>query len=233
MPDTNIRVLVSEDNDVLRQDFCEMIEDSPDMVLAGAASTGAEAVKLALERDVDIILMDIEMEKYHDGIEAANAIAEHKPDVGVIFLTVHEDDETVYRAYSIPTAKDYIVKSAEHADILQRIKDIYDEMQGAPASIASKIQTEFSRLKQTENSLLFFVNILSQITQAEKEIIGLLLDKRKIEEIARIRRVEPVTIKSQIGTLLKKFNRRRTKDIVQLIDRLNLRFLFRTDKEES
>jgi Response regulator containing a CheY-like receiver domain and an HTH DNA-binding domain len=223
-----IKVMVAEDNEILRQDFCEMIMACPDMELAGSAASGAEIVRLSLSADVDMILMDIEMEKYQDGIEAAGILSVQKPRTGIIFLTVHEDDETVYRAFSVPTAKNYIVKSAEHAAILQSIRDAYKEMRGAPPSIVSKIQREFSRMKHAEIDLLSFMGVFSRITQAEKEIIRLLLDNYKIDEIARMRRVETVTIKSQINKLLKKFRMRRTREIVEHVKELKLEFLFQS-----
>jgi len=221
-----IKVIIAEDNDILRQDFSEMIELCPHMELLGAASTGAEAVELSMQYDANIILMDIEMESHQDGIEAAGRLSAMKPELGVIFLTVHEDDETIYKAYTLNNARDYLVKSAEHAEILHSIEGAFkDQTHGSPSK-ASKLQSEFSRLKQTENSLLFFMGILSQITQAEREIIKLLLQSYKVEEIAQIRMVEAVTIKSQINTLLKKFNMRRTREIVSLIHKLNISFLF-------
>jgi len=229
MPETSspIKVMVAEDNEILRQDFSEMIMSCPDMELAGSAASGAEIVRLSMQADVDMILMDIEMDKYHDGIEAAGILSVSKPQTGIIFLTVHEDDETVYRAFSIPTAKNYIVKSADHADILKSIRDAYREMRGAPPSIVSKIQREFSRMKHKELELFSFIHVFSQITQAEKEIIKLLLENYKIDEIARVRHVETVTIKSQISRLLKKFRMRRTSEIVKQVKELDLDFLFR------
>lgn len=221
-----IKVIIAEDNDILRLDFSEMIEDCSSMILLGSASTGAEAVELAQQCDANIILMDIEMESHQDGIEAASKLSTLRPDLGVIFLTVHEDDETIYQAYTLNNARDYLVKSAEHEEILRSIEDAFDEQIHGSSSMASKLQSEFSRLKQTESSLLFFMSILSQLTQAEKEIIKLLLENYKVDGIAKIRMVEPVTIKSQINTLLKKFNMRRTREITSLIRKLNISFLF-------
>jgi len=221
-----INVLIAEDHEILRQDFSEMIEGSARMTLVGAAATGDEAVDLAMVTAADIVLMDIEMASHQDGIEAAHRLSLLKPDIGVIFLTVHEDDETIYKAYTLSNARDYLVKSAEHAEILRSIEDAYEEQTRGSSSMASKLQSEFSRLKQTETSLLFFMNILSQLTQAEREIIKLLLKGCKVDEIARLRMVEPVTIKSQINTLLKKFGMKRTKEIANLIRRLNVTFLF-------
>jgi len=221
-----IRVLIAEDHEILRQDFSEMIEGSERMTLIGTAATGDEAVELVMHTAVDIILMDIEMASHQDGIEAAHRLSALAPNVGIIFLTVHEDEETIYKAYTLSNARDYLVKSAEHKEILRSIEDAYAEQTHGSSSMAHKLQSEFSRLKQTETSLLFFMNILSQLTQAEREIIQLVLKNYKVNEIARLRMVEPVTIKSQINTLLKKFGMKRTKEIANLIRRLNVTFLF-------
>jgi DNA-binding NarL/FixJ family response regulator len=224
-----IRVMIAEDIEVLRRDFCEMIERCPGMELVGAAASGEEIVRLALAADVDIILMDIEMASYNDGVEAAGLISADKPETGIIFLTVHEDEETIFKAYSIAAAKNYLVKSTEHEEILQSIRAAYKEKCQATPSVSVKIRGEFSRLKQTELSLIWFMNIMSQITLTEKEIIRLLLENRKVEEIARMRHVEPVTIKSQINKLLKKFNMTRTREVMDLIRKLKLTFLFENE----
>lgn len=221
-----IKVAVAEDHDILRQDFTEMIESCPQMEWAGSVATGNKAVELALQTDLDIILMDIEMESHQDGIEAANRLSVLKPELGIIFLTVHEDDETIYKAYSLSNARDYLVKSAEHDEIIRAIETAYFEQTYGSHSMASKLKSEFSRLKQTESSMISFMSILSQLTQAEREIIKLLLTGCKLEDIARLRMVETVTIKSQINTLLKKFRMNRTREIVSFIRELHVSFIF-------
>ncbi|QNK60285.1 MULTISPECIES: response regulator [Paenibacillus] len=221
-----IKVAVAEDHDILRQDFSEMIENQPGLEWVGAAATGNEAVELAQRQEPDIMLMDIEMETHQDGIEAANRLSLLRPNIGIIFLTVHEDEETIYKAYTLSNARDYLVKSAEHDEIIRCIESAYTEQQHGSSSMSSKLKSEFSRLKQTESKLIRFMGILSQLTQAEREIIKLLLAENKVEHIARIRMVETVTIKSQINTLLKKFGMKRTREIVGLIHELNVAFIF-------
>lgn len=221
-----IKVAIAEDHHILRQDFTEMIESRPNMEWVGSAVTGHEAVELALRENPDIMLMDIEMESHQDGIEAANRLSLLRPELGVIFLTVHEDDETIYKAYTLNNARDYLVKSAEHHEIIRSIESAYAEQKHGSASMSSKLRSEFSRLKQTESRLIFFMGILSQLTPAEREIVKLLLEGCKVEEIARVRMVEPVTIKSQINTLLKKLRMKRTKEISSLVRELNVEFIF-------
>ena len=94
-----IRVAVAEDIDYLRRDIADVIAQAPGLELVGQASSGGEIVELAGRQQVDVALMDIEMERYDSGIRAASEIARFSPDTVFVFLTVHEDDELIYRAF--------------------------------------------------------------------------------------------------------------------------------------
>ena len=77
-----------------------------------------------------------------------------------------------------------------------------------------------------ERSLLFFINSVGKLTSAERDLVRLLLEGKKVREIAEIRCVEQVTVKTQIKGLLRKFGCARTKDIVELIKELGVAHLF-------
>ena len=85
---------------------------------------------------------------------------------------------------------------------------------------------EYSRLRSSEKSLLFFINSVSKLTAAERELVRLLLEDKKVKEIAALRCVELVTVKTQIKSLLRKFGCSRTKEIVETIRELNVAHLF-------
>ena len=85
---------------------------------------------------------------------------------------------------------------------------------------------EYTRLQRSEKSLLFFINNVSQLTSAERELLRLLLDGKKVKDIAQIRCVEIITVKTQIKGLLRKFGCSRTKEIVSMIQELNISHLF-------
>ena len=85
---------------------------------------------------------------------------------------------------------------------------------------------EYSRLRTSERSLLFFISTASQLTAAERELVHLLLEDKKIKEIAAQRCVEVVTVKTQVKSLLRKFGCTRTKEIVSTIRELNVTHLF-------
>lgn len=94
------------------------------------------------------------------------------------------------------------------------------------ARIQKMLMSEYSRLRRSEQSLLFFITNVGQLTPVERELVRLLLQNYKVGQIAELRVVELVTVKTQIKSLLKKFNCTRTKEIVNLIHELKLEHLF-------
>lgn len=220
-----IKIMIADDFRILLEDLKEIINATENMEVVGVASSGKEAVSIARESPFDLFLMDIEMEDDHAGIIAAEAIREIKPDAKIIFLTAHETKETILTAMGTG-ALDYLVKGLEEKEVLEHISNAYH---GKPM-LDSKIQTivfkEYQRLQQSEQSLLYFIKNISSLTPAEKELVSHLLEGRKVKEIASLRSVEIVTIKSQINRLLKKFNVKRTKEIVKTIKELELQHLF-------
>ena len=220
-----IKIMVAEDFDLLREDLCDLINAQRDMEVEGAAASGREITELARGKECDIILMDIEMENIKAGIVAAQAILESKPQQKIIFLTAHETDNMVFTAMDTG-AIDYIVKGSKEEDILNHIRKAYEGKPIMETNIQAKIMQEYSRLRRSERSLLFFINNVSQLTKTERELIQLLLQGKKVNEIAKLRCVELITVKTQIKSLLRKFGCARTKEIVKMIQELNLTHLF-------
>lgn len=220
-----IRILVAEDFDLLREDLCDILEHQEDMTVAGSAATGEAIQALALDTDFDLILMDIEMETVTAGIRATERILERKPEAKVLFLTAHETDNMILTSMGAG-AVDYIVKGCDDAELFRHIRSAYAGQPLLDGKIQNLLLKEYSRLRTSERSLLFFISTVSQLTAAERELVRLLLEDRKIKEIAAIRCVEVVTVKTQIKSLLHKFGCTRTKEIVNTIRELNVTHLF-------
>ena len=121
---------------------------------------------------------------------------------------------------------DYIVKDSPTELIIEHIKNAYNGRPIMQAHIQNVVMKEYKRLQMSERSLLFFISNVSGLTKAERELVKLLLDDKKIKEIAQIRCVEQITVKTQIKSLLRKFGCTRTKEIVSIIKDLNLYHLF-------
>lgn len=220
-----IRILVAEDFDLIREDLCDTLEQQEDMTVVGSAATGEAILALALERDFDLILMDIEMETTTAGIRATERILEQKPEAKVLFLTAHETDNMILTSMGAG-AVDYIVKGCDDAELFRHIRSAYAGQPLLDGKIQNLLLKEYSRLRTSERSLLFFISTVSQLTAAERELVRLLLEDRKVKEIAAIRCVEVVTVKTQIKSLLHKFGCTRTKEIVNTIRELNVTHLF-------
>ena len=220
-----IRILVAEDFDLIREDLCDTLEQQEDMTVVGSAATGEAILALALERDFDLILMDIEMETTTAGIRATERILERKPEAKVLFLTAHETDNMVLTSMGAG-AVDYIVKGCDDAELFRHIRSAYAGQPLLDGKIQNLLLKEYSRLRTSERSLLFFISTVSQLTAAERELVRLLLEDRKVKEIAAIRCVEVVTVKTQIKSLLHKFGCTRTKEVVNTIRELNVTHLF-------
>ena len=221
-----IDIIIAEDFDIIREDIAEIINSQPDMRIVGEAKSGNEAVELAKKINCDIIIMDIEMDCINDGIKAAIRILEFDPYKKIIFLTAHETDNFVIDAMATG-AKDYVVKGLADEDLLRHIRSTYEGESQLDSQIQNILVTEFARLRQSEKSLLYFINNLSKLTLAEREIISMLIEGKKVKDIANARTVELSTVKAQIQTLLKKFECGRTSQIVQIIKELNLTYLFK------
>ena len=220
-----IRILVAEDFDLIREDLCDTLEQQEDMTVVGSAATGEAIQALALEHDFDLILMDIERETPTAGIRATERILERKPEAKVLFLTAHETDNMILTSMGAG-AVDYIVKGCDDAELFRHIRSAYAGQPLLDGKIQNLLLKEYSRLRTSERSLLFFISTVSQLTAAERELVRLLLEDRKVKEIAAIRCVEVVTVKTQIKSLLHKFGCTRTKEIVNTIRELNVTHLF-------
>lgn len=221
-----IQVMVAEDIPLLLEDFCDTVSRAGDMEIAGAALTGQEITRLAQERDCDVILMDIEMETMQAGILAAEAIHQRKPEVKIIFLTAHETEDIILSAMA-SGAVDYVVKGCEEEVLLEHIRKAYADEPALERHVQQIVMREYSRLHQSERSLIFFISNVARLTPAERELVRLLLQGLKVQEIAQARCVEVVTVKTQIKGLLNKFGCTRTKEIVALIRQMGLEHLFR------
>ncbi len=220
-----INILVAEDFDLIREDLCDTLSSQEDMRVVGQAASGAEAVALAGTTGCELILMDIEMETATAGIRAAERILEAQPDMMIIFLTAHETENMILTSMGAG-AVDYIVKGCPDEELLMHIRSAAAGRPMLDGKIQNMLLKEYSRLRASEKSLLFFINSVSKLTSAERDLVRLLLEGKKVREIADIRCVEVTTVKTQIKGLLRKFGCARTRDIVELIRELNVAHLF-------
>lgn len=220
-----IRVIIAEDIDIIRENYIEELAGYDELEIVGSASSGAGIVEVFKNVSANIVLMDVEMETQTAGIDAAREICELDPDVKVIFLSVREDDSTIISSLATG-AVDYMVKSDDIEKIADHIKKAYHDKVEMELAIQRCMRDEFMRLSKSNHEMILFTKKLATLTLAEREIISCLLSNYKMKDIAEKRCVELVTIKTQVGQLLRKFDVSRTKEIVKQIREMKLEELF-------
>lgn len=217
-----IKVLLAEDMDPIRKKYVKIITGAPDMEVVADVDSGKAAVEAFRNTHPDVVLMDIEMETPDAGIRAAQTILQENPSVKVIILTVYEEDELIFTAFQIGVC-DYILKNAHTEEILQSIRNAYENKSPLRPEIASRILGEFKRVRSYETSFLYAVNIVSTLTTTELEILGLVLDGKSRKDICELRNVEMSTVKTQIHNILVKFGKSNMDEVTKLITELNLK----------
>lgn len=223
-----IRVLVAEDFTILREDLCDTINRQPDMRVVGDAADGKVICELAQSTEFDVVLMDVEMESTTAGILAAERILDEKQDAIILFLTAHETENIILTSMAVG-AVDYIIKGCGEDELLLHIRRAFEGSPMLDAHVQNTVLKEYTRLRRSEHSLLYFIHNVSQLTATERALVRLLLEGKKVKEIAAVRCVEMVTVKTQIKGLLRKFGCSRTKEIVEMIRELNVAHLFYGD----
>jgi len=216
-----IKIIVVDDLKEIQNYFKMILNREADMEVIATASSGKESCKIILEKKPDIVLMDVQMETETAGIDAIEYIKQKESETKFIILTIHEEDEILFKAYAAG-AVDYIVKDSSIVDILNSIRNTYNNNLAMRPEIASKIIAEFSRLKKEQNSLIYTLNIISKLTNTEFDILRDIYFGSSYKKIAQERCVEEVTIRTHINKILKKFNQKRIKDVVKILNDLNI-----------
>ncbi len=211
-----IRVLIVDDMETFRERFREVLSSDPAIEVVGTASSGEEAVAIAFKQRPDVVLMDVIMENDRAGITAAMQICAALSSVKIIMSTVLEDDETVFNAFQIG-AVDYLLKNAQPEEILSAIKLAFIDQSTLSPLIAKKLRKEFVNLRGSQESIKLILHIVRVLTQVELDILLLLCDGRSRNEISHIRCIELSTVKTHIGSILKKLEMKTSSDIVKIL----------------
>jgi DNA-binding NarL/FixJ family response regulator len=215
-----IKVLIADDIAEIAQYFARILREEEDIEVAGTASSGEEAVEMARALNPHIVLMDIQMETKIAGIDAIGKIREFNPAIKAIILTIHSRDDLIFKAYSVG-AMDYIIKTSPVEDILRSIRAAASNNLMLRPEIANKILSESRRISESQGKMKEVLKVMIKITNTEFEIIRMVYDGCPYREIAEQRFVEETTIRSEIFRILRKFDKKKMKDVIALLKEIN------------
>jgi DNA-binding NarL/FixJ family response regulator len=192
-----LRVLIADDHVLFRDGLRALLRSAAGTQLVGEATTGEEAIRLAAEIQPDVILMDIRMPGI-DGIEATRQIVRTSPHIGIVMVTMLEEDHAVFAAMRAG-ARGYLLKGADHEEMLRAIRVVGSGEAIFSASIAVRLMDYFAQLRP-----LVAPQILPELSNREREILELVAQGWKNAEIATHLNLTLKTVRNHISNILSK-----------------------------
>jgi DNA-binding NarL/FixJ family response regulator len=191
------RVLIVDDHPLVRSGIQALLASVPDMAVAGTAGTGEEAVTMAEQLQPDIVLMDLHMPGMN-GIEATRRILQVSPRIGILVLTMLDDDDSVFAAMRAG-ARGYLLKGADQLEVLRAITVVgHGEAIFSP-SIAQRLMQYFANMRPVLPRSVF-----PELTEREREILGLIGVGRTNAEIAGELVLSPKTVSNHVSNIFNK-----------------------------
>jgi len=223
---SSIRVLLVDDQQIVRQGLATILEYAPGIEVAGQAGDGREAVALAHDLRPDVVLMDLKMPRL-GGIPATRQICTDLPDTHVIILTTYDTDDLVFEGIKVG-AKGYLLKDATGEMLVEAIRGVMRGESQLDPSVARKVLGEFQRLavqlpaRPTKEPLDDAVSdgVIEPLTPREEEVLYLLAEGLSNKEIGARLHLTEGTVKNYVSAIISKLQANdRTHAVVTAIRR--------------
>jgi DNA-binding NarL/FixJ family response regulator len=195
-PSGKTLVLVADDHALFRYGMRAMLNSDPQFEVIGEAATGEEAVALAAELGPDIVLMDIQMPGLN-GIEATRKIVRADPEVGVVVVTMFEEDDSVFAAMRAG-ARGYVLKGGDADEVVKVVRAVAEGGAHFGPDVARRLMGFFSSPKHAPTE------VFPELTAREGEVLDLIARGLNNTEIADRLYVSQKTVRNHVSnTFLK------------------------------
>lgn len=197
-----IKVLIADDHTLFRQSLRRTLELDSKISVVGEASTGSQVIEQAREFRPDIVLMDIRMQNV-DGIEATRQLRHDIPDIGVIIVTMYDDDKLLFETIKAG-ANGYVLKTTPIDKLLMNIRAVAKGESLLNSNIARRILDEFARL--AEHQIQREDKGPARLTCREMEILDFISKGNANKEIARRLFISDKTVKNHLSNIYHKLH---------------------------
>lgn len=192
--DNKIRVIVADDHKLVRDGICKLLELSDDIVVVAEAGDGLEAVSLVREHFPDLVLLDLNMPRMN-GIEAIKKIKEISPEIRVLILTMHGDEEYVYQVIQAG-AEGFIQKDIKPEDLTNSIYRVLKGENVFPTQIEKEVE---ANQQQSEDDI-------QELSDREHQVLELLAQGMSNKKLAEELYISEKTVKNHVSNILHKLS---------------------------
>lgn len=194
-----ITIILIDDHAIMRDGLRHLLSNESDIKVVGEADNGREAVKLALEKKPDIVIMDIAMQDMN-GIEATRQIKADNPNIKVIALSMHSERQIVVGVFRAG-ASGYLLKDSSSLELVDAIRTIHIGRKYLSEKISDIVLQEISDIKKDTGEI--GVDVL---TNRECEILQLISEGNSTKKIADVLFISPKTVESHRANIMDKLN---------------------------
>ncbi len=194
-----VRVLLADDHPMVRYGIAVVLADDPDVELVGEAADGTELLAMLESCAPDVVVTDLAMPGM-DGLSALRELRRRRPDLPVLVLTMHADEESLFAALRAG-ASGYLVKGADRAELVRAILSVAagDAVYGA--AVAGRITAFFTGARDTYSAAVF-----PELTEREREVLELVATGCRNSEIAARLGLSDKTVRNHVSAVLLKLH---------------------------
>ncbi|MDH3692888.1 MAG: response regulator transcription factor [Gammaproteobacteria bacterium] len=197
-----IKLVLADDHAVVRSGTRELLEQEPDLKIVGEASNGEEAVRLAQELQPDVLVIDVRMPKM-SGVEATRRIKAESPDMKVLVLTAHDDDEYVF-ALLQAGANGYLLKTAEIEELVRAIRTVAAGQSALAPEVTGKVMAQFTSGKGLPDVLTETQEDYDGLTERELGILELVGKGLSNKQIGKNLYISDRTVQAHLSNIFSK-----------------------------
>lgn len=204
-----IRILLVDDHAVVRDGLQMLLNAQSDIVVIGEAAEGNEALSKIPIVHPDIVIMDLSMPNGRDGLATTSEIVQNFPDIKVLVLSMHDDQQTLFRALKAG-ASGYLLKTSVGQDLVNAIRQVNSGQAYLNPNAQKKVIEHVFHASNEEHNDLFDL-----LSEREKEILSLVAKGYTNKEIGNLLNISPRTVETHKSKIMEKLNLSTRRELVQ------------------